>query len=409
MIHFYFSAEGFLYRLQLTRCLYPIFGLFYFSFFQYFAGFAVDLSSPDTILIVSPKRLGRLNKGSNMAVKLKDIAEKTGINMGSVSQVLNNHPKAMELRPETRELILRTANALGYHRNELARSVAVGSSNVIAFVSSDMGAVEYTGRIQKSVFETASKLNYSISFYQLMADNQDEIIRKILEWKIAGIIFHTKGDEHDLIMKSALEHNIRVGIINHTSDNPYCLGATSDDCQGAISAVEYLAGLGHRRIAFVTTSQGGTEFLDNRCKGYLEGMKTFVPEQSPKIFGVDGSNYDSWCDFNSFSELLNAPENERYTAVFCSMDSLAMAFCRVAHMHGRSVPDDFSVVGFGNLEFSRYSVIPLTTISQPFEEMSRLVTRKVIESIRNKKINSETTKLRTELIVRQSTAPVTRK
>ena len=340
-----------------------------------------------------------------MAVTLKNIAEEAGINVGSVSQVLNNHPKAQELRAETRERILKTASKLGYHRNELARSIATGSSNVIAFVSSDMGAIEYTGRIQKSVFQTASKLNYSVSFYQLTENNQEEIIRKILEWKIAGIIFHTRVEQRELIMKAAQKNNIQVGIINHTNDNSRCIGATSDDFQGAITAVKHLADLGHRKITYLTCP-GETEFLNNRYNGYLEGMKMFAPGRKPQVVNIKSNDYDSWCSSENFSELLNTPKSKRPTAVFCAMDSLAMAFCRAVYIQRQRVPEDFSVLGFGDLEFAKYAVIPLTTIAQPFEEMSQVVTEKVIKAIKGKKSESENIKLHTELVIRQSAAPL---
>jgi DNA-binding LacI/PurR family transcriptional regulator len=340
-----------------------------------------------------------------MAVTLKDIAKESGINVGSVSQVLNNHPKALELRPETRERIIEAANRLGYHRNELARSIVKGSSNVIAFVSSDMGAVEYTGRIQKSVFETASKLNYSVSFYQLNATNQEEIIQKILEWKIAGIIFHTQADERIQIMKAAEKNNIKVGIINHTADKLNCIGATSDDLQGAVEAVKHLTDLGHSRIAFVTCP-GEVEYLRNRYEGYLAGMKRFAPRQEPEIIMIENNDFNSWACDKALKNIVDAPLSKRPTALFCAMDSLAMAFCRVAYMNDKNIPEDFSVVGFGDLEFAKYSVIPLTTIAQPFEEMSTVVTQKVIEAIKSKQSESENIKLNTELVIRQSTLKV---
>lgn len=340
-----------------------------------------------------------------MAVTLKDIAKEAGINVGSVSQVLNNHPKAEELRAETRERIIKAATKLGYHRNELARAIVKGSSNVIAFITSDMGAIEYTGRIQKSVFETASALGYSVSFYQLTKTNKKEIIRKILEWKVAGIIFHTKVDERIEIMKEADKNNIKVGIINHTADKLNCIGATSDDFSGAVEAIRHLASLGHSRIAFVTCS-GETEFLNNRHNGYLEGMRMFAPGQEPQVINIESNDYNSWSNSEKFSGLLNAPEAKRPSAVFCAMDSLAMAFCRGAYVNGRKIPEDFSVVGFGDLEFTRYSVIPLTTISQPFEQMSTVVTQKVIGAIKNKQAESENIRLNTELVVRQSTIKI---
>lgn len=340
-----------------------------------------------------------------MAVTLKDIAKEAAINVGSVSQVLNNHPKAQELREETRKRILKTASRLGYHRNELARSVATGVSRVIAFIAGDMGLIEYTGRIQKSVFQAASELNYSVSFYQLMPDNQEEIIRKILEWKIAGIIFHSIAEERELIMDAAQKHNIPVGVINQTTADSYCIGATSDDFQGAVSAVRHLAGLGHRKIIYATIL-GEAEFLNNRYAGYLEGMKLFAPKQEPERIMVDQSYYDSDLCPEQFYELLNRPKSNRPTAIFCVMDTLAVIFLRAVYMIGKRSPEDFSIVGFGDFEFAKYSVVPLTTIAQPFEDMSRAVTEKIINSVKSKKTKSINIKLETKLVIRKSTAPL---
>ncbi len=340
-----------------------------------------------------------------MAVTLKDIAKEASVNVGSVSQVLNNHPKAQELRVETRERVLKIAARLGYHRNELARSIATGSSNVIAFISSDMGAIEYTGRIQKSVFQTASSLNYSVSFYQLTENNHKEIIRKMLEWRIAGIVLHTKLEESKLIIEAAQKNNIPVGIINHSCSDLGCIGATSDDCQGAIQVIKHLSDLGHRKIAYLTYS-GDSEFLNNRHEGYITGMKTLVPSQEPHVINIPGSNYDSWCNSKEILDILNESRGKRSSAVFCVTDSLAMAFCRTAYMQRQRIPEDFSVIGFGDLEFAKYSVFPLTTIAQPFEDMSQVVTEKIIKSIKSKKTNSENIKLKTKLVVRKTTTSV---
>ena len=79
-----------------------------------------------------------------MAVSLKDISQRTHINICSVSQVLNNHPKAERLRQETRDKILLAAKELGYCRNEAAATIRKKRSNVLAFVTSEMGSIEYT-------------------------------------------------------------------------------------------------------------------------------------------------------------------------------------------------------------------------------------------------------------------------
>lgn len=102
-----------------------------------------------------------------MTPKLKDIAERAGVDIGTVSHVLNRRPKADRLKAETRERIQRIAKELGYCRNELAASIAGGRGNVLAFISAEMGCIEYTGRIQNGVLDEAAAQDYAVTVYHL--------------------------------------------------------------------------------------------------------------------------------------------------------------------------------------------------------------------------------------------------
>ena len=109
------------------------------------------------------------------AVRLKDIALAAGVDIGTVSHVLNRRPKSFLLRAETRERIERIASELGYYRNELAASISSShGSKVLAFVTGEMGSIEYTGRIQNGVF-TGLPLGYAVTLHHLAGDNETGI------------------------------------------------------------------------------------------------------------------------------------------------------------------------------------------------------------------------------------------
>jgi DNA-binding LacI/PurR family transcriptional regulator len=338
-----------------------------------------------------------------MMITLKDIATKTGINTGSISHVLNNHPKAMELKAETREKIRRSAREMGYCRNEMAHSIATGKAKGIAFIAADMGQTAYTGKIQEGVFEEASELGYAVYFYHLTAGNEQEIIRKIREWRISGAVFHVAELGLTSIIRQELNrHNIPFGTVNLGNDRQAGIGVTTDDFQGAVDVVEHLAGLGHRRIAHLTMT-GNIEFAANRCNGYLEGMKRFVAGTQPRIIESVTDDYREVC-----RKLLVEPENQRPTAVFCVMDTVAMELMREAVRRNVKIPEDLSIVGFGNLDMAEYAAIPLTTVAQPFKEMGCLTAAKIIEAIKNPVPagNTVNLKLKTQLIIRKSTSKI---
>jgi LacI family transcriptional regulator len=336
-----------------------------------------------------------------MAVTLKDISDEAGINTGSVSHVLNNHPKAMELKAETRERIRLVAQNLGYFRNEMAHAIATGRTKIIAFISADMGATSYTGKIQEGVFEEASERGYAVSFYHLTSQNQQEIIRKISEWRIAGAVFHVADPETIAkISKDLIRLGLPFGTANLSSNEQAGIGVTTDDFQGAVDVMKHLAKLGHRRIAHITM-KGDMEFVANRRYGYLEGMKQFANGTPPRIIESVTDNFKDICQ-----KLLSEPEGLRPTAVFCVMDTVAMELMREAIRINVKIPEELSIVGFGNLDMAEYAPVPLTTVSQPFKEMGKLTAKAVIEAVENPKSTKRAVnlKLKTKLVARKSTA-----
>jgi LacI family transcriptional regulator len=336
-----------------------------------------------------------------MMVTLKDIANKTGINKGSISHVLNNHPKAMELKAETREKIRKSALEMGYCRNEMAHAIVTGRGKGIAFIAADMGGVSYTGKVQEGIFEEASERGYAVYFYHLTAGNQQEIIRKIREWRIVGVIFHVADLSFSAEISQELNRlGIPFGTVNLGNELQPGIGVTTDDFQGAVDVVEHMAKLGHRRIAHLTMKERA-EFAVNRCNGYLEGMKLFAAGTPPRIIESGSDNYSDVC-----RQLLSEPEEQRPTAVFCVMDNVAMELMRVAIKLGIKLPQQLSIAGFGNMDMAEYAVVPLTTVSQPFRKMSRLTVSKIIDAIENPDSPGKiiSLKLKTKLIIRESTA-----
>ncbi len=317
-----------------------------------------------------------------MPVSLKDISQKTGINICSVSQVLNGHPKAQSLRSETRARILAAANALGYCRNEMAASVARKHGNVLAFVSGEMGGVEYTGRIQNGVLDAASERGYTVTVHRLGKTSDAEIIRKLIGWRVAGVIFHVSRLEMIRGITEVLDTNsIPWGTVNLS--NPGGIGVTTDDAAGIENAVKLLHDRGHKKVVFFANMKHAlydhTEYQFRREAGFRRGMEKYYPGQTPIVHHMKDSSLLNHAEY--MRELVDTLVREKTDGVICESDLFASTLSRTAHAAGYSLPETFSIIGFGNSIYSEASYPRLTTLSQDFEQMGMDTVRFVTDAI----------------------------
>ncbi len=328
-------------------------------------------------------------------VSLKDIAEHVGINIGSVSHVLNNHPKAQKLRSETRKKILQAADEMGYVRNRLALSVLTGKSRTLAFVTANMGNHNYTGRILEGILDRVSANGYSIKLYHLNGNDAD-ILKSLCEWQVAGVIFHVAEYQRIAAIHLELDKlNIPVALVNLNNHGQTGFGITTDDEAGAYAAVSHLIDRNCRKISCVKM-EFSHEYSRNRANGYLRAMQ----ENKLKPDWINVSDEGS----TVLNKLLAGGEHPE--ALFCVGDVQAMSAMRAAYRHGIRVPDQLKIAGFGDLEIANQSVITLTSVHQEYETMGNEAAAAVIRAVENSKdpirgsvINRV---LPTQLIIRES-------
>jgi DNA-binding LacI/PurR family transcriptional regulator len=313
---------------------------------------------------------------------MTDIAMECGISRSVVSLVLNGRDKELGIAASTRDQILRVAREIGYCRNELAASIGKKHSQVLAFVTADMGSVEYTGRIQNGVLDAASERGYTVTVHRLKKNTDAEIIRKILGWRAAGVIFHVADLKVIQDITGILDKNhIPWGTVNLS--NPGGIGVTTDDRTGIENAVRLLAESGHRKIVFAGIGTSSMkEFQINRETGYLDGMKKYLTEETPLVLRL--SKPGKMDDMAYLAERLLPQLQGKADAVICESDQLAAALGRAVQMKGGSIPGTFSLVGFGNSVISDNFNPPLSTIAQDFEKMGSRTVNWLVDVIEKK-------------------------
>ena len=174
-----------------------------------------------------------------------------------------------------------------------------------------------------------------------------------------------------------------------------------DHLRGGRLAVEHLAGLGHRSVAFaggVTSFQQLGVRLRGASQAAAEGGLSLTHVPTPGIQVEDGILVGR--------ELAATPRQLRPTGVLCANDLVAIGLLQECQRQGISVPGELSIVGYDNLELAAAAAVPLTCVAQPRAEMGAVAARLLLDELDGSGHRHELVVLQPELAVRESTGPV---
>jgi len=325
-----------------------------------------------------------------------DIAKHVGVSAGTVSRALSRPDKVL---PATRKRIEEAAAALAYVPNTVARTLKTQRSGKILVTVPDI-ANPFFAQILKGAEEAAQAADYAV----LLGDTQNRPER---EERYAQMLPRNEAD--GLIVlghrlpPTAQEIVKRLGVtapvVNGCEFDP-ALGIPSvhiDNAAAARVAMEHLYGLGHERIAVV----GGPP--DNPLhRQRLEGAKAAARAKGrARLLTIAPGDFSVESGYMAAKNLLS--QASAPTAAFCFSDQMALgvlAACRDLRIR---VPEEFSIVGFDDLESSRYLTPPLTTISQPMREIGVRAVHLLLAIIESVQVPHQQT-LDFSLMLRGSTA-----
>jgi DNA-binding LacI/PurR family transcriptional regulator len=178
-----------------------------------------------------------------------------------------------------------------------------------------------------------------------------------------------------------------------------------DDRSGARLAVEYLFGLGHRRIAHIAGSNEVSRTAD-RLSGYREAVESFGLESM--IWQAPAGGLDETAGETGLHEIMRACHGKSPTAIFAANDLVALGAMAAARRLGMDIPRDLSIIGCDDVPMSTYARPALTTIRYPFHDVGRLATEHLIRLIRSEagpRENPAQAVLPVELVIRESAVP----
>lgn len=329
---------------------------------------------------------------------IKDIAIQADVSTATVSRVINEHPA---VKDETREKIIKIIKENNYRPNTVARSLSTNKSKIVGvFFTDHFNSGLHHPFFREVIYgleKNLGKEGYDILYFTNRQWGDDfSYLEKCKDRNVDGVVLMgvLKDDPN---LPKLLDSNIPVAFVDIDIKRENASYVMSDNILGAKKAVNYLYDLGHRKIGMIMGIKA-TKPTNDRFIGFEEALeKLNLNYKSEWIF--DGK-YSEKGGYKAAKEMLNS--DNRPTALFCQSDSMAIGAIRAIEEAGLKVPEDFSIIGFDDIEVSSYVKPALTTIKQNKKKMGKSATQLLINMMGKSKEDNSPIILPVELIERES-------
>jgi DNA-binding LacI/PurR family transcriptional regulator len=329
---------------------------------------------------------------------IQEIARRAKVSIATVSRTINRVPS---VRPALARRVRKVIQEVGYYPNTNARALVSGRSRIFGLMIS-----EITNPFFPEIVQTFEDLGFAHHYEILLCSTAQDAerfavtSRRMIERRVDGVAILTFGKEEQFI-DTFQRRNVPAVVVDLESSSPLLKTLRIDYRHGIRQAVQHVAALGHKRIAFIS----GPAHLKTamaRKMAFAECSKEIGLRMSPKLF-VEG-DHSMEGGMKAMSALAVLPD--RPSAVICSNDMTAIGVIRQAFELGLNVPRELSVVGFDDIHLAQFTTPPLTTVRMSQVEIAELAFRALLDSVEGQCNGSShgPYMLRTDLIVRASTA-----
>ncbi len=334
-----------------------------------------------------------------MAVTIQTIARLARVSTATVSRYLN-YPESVS--PKKRALIAEVIKEQNYVPNELARGLTRNSFSTIGVIMPDINNTFFSAVLLGIELELEkSGLSTLVCNTHGQIEREKRYLEMLASRRVAGIIFvgtrPLAAEDNAHVVE--LARRVPVMLINDRLDSEYVSFVMTNEEQGMGLAVEYLYGLGHRRIGFLN---GNPPFTTYRYKldGFTAAMQRLGLEMCEGcVQSVEPYEKGGYGGMRRLGQLPWRP-----TAVVTANDQVAIGAMCAVFESGRTVPRDMSVVGFSNTPISAEIYPRLTTVDQFPYDTGKSAAQQLVEQIDQRNTRHSGLRIDCRMIVRASCA-----
>ena len=309
---------------------------------------------------------------------IKDLAEKTGYSVATVSRVLNNHPN---VSPKAREEISRAVEECDFQINTNAKQLKQHANSILAVVKGTSN--ELFSEMVETIQTLIDKTHYPL-YVDYMDEDSNEVLRAIQlcrEKKPLGILF--LGGNSQNFRKDFDKIDIPCVLVsNDASGLPFAnlSSVCTDDRQAARCAMDSLIAMGHRKFAIVGGDRNVSDTSRLRYEGCLQSFRKHGIEFDEDL-DYQGVRFSYQDGYRATQQLI--ANNRTFTALFAEADVMAIGAIRALYNNGLRVPRDVSVMGFDGLPLGTFLVPQLSTVIQSAKPMAQRSVEILIDRIEN--------------------------
>lgn len=308
-------------------------------------------------------------------VRLVDVAERAGVSMKTVSNVVHDYP---HVAPALRTKVQAAIDELGYRPNLTARRLATGRTGMIALAMPEMDH-PYFSELSRCIAEEATALGYRVLIEQTLSEPAAEraVLQDREEGLVDGVIFHpVRMEEREI---ASLRKDVPLVLLGEGTMPAGVDHVMIDNVAAAADGVRMLLDAGRTRIAFLATVRDDiTGSTERRLEGYQRELAAAGLPADPELiltsqgFQVDDSQ-------EALARAITA--GVEFDAVLCRDDRMAVGAIRALAAAGRRVPEDVAVIGWDDTQMAAYCTPTLTSISPDKREIARTALRLLAERI----------------------------
>ena len=329
---------------------------------------------------------------------IKEVAERSGVSTATVSHVIN---QTRFVAPSTCERVWLAMRELNYAPSAVARSLKVQTTNSIGMLvtsSTNPFFAEVVRGVERYCFSQG--YNLILCNTEGNAQTASSYLQMLIRKRIDGLLVMCTDTHDGLFEQLQQQQDLPLVVMDWGPSMPHSDRIQDNSQHGGYLATRHLIELGHRQIAIITGPQDKQPALE-RLAGYQQAMaEAQLPIDSDWICHGD---FDCEGGYQAMQQLMQCRMPP--SAVFACNDLMAMGAIRALQEQGLSVPHDISVIGYDNIAFAAYLNPPLTSISQPKQELGQLAVQSLLERIQQPQLPGRTLRLEPDLVLRDSTSP----
>lgn len=337
-------------------------------------------------------------------MNIQAVADRARVSTATVSRTINGSSK---VAPKTAERVRRAIEALNYYPNTNARALGSGRSRIYGLIISDI-TNPFFPELVKHFEDQAVRNGYEVIVANTgySPERTEVCVQRMLQRKVDGVAVMTSEMDAHLIERL---HSRQIPMVFLDTGDP-ATGISNilvDYTAGVDAAVEHLFELGHRRIAFIS---GPLDLASARTR--REALLASLKRKgiSPHTSLIEEGNHRIDGGRAAMDRILTRCEGKHQlpTAVLASNDLTAIGAIGALHKRHLRVPEDMSVVGFDDIEISEFLHPPLTTVRLPRAAIADRAFQALYRAGRGAQgpVPALEYRIRPELIVRESTAPL---